>query len=126
MVALFVICVVIFTVLLIHHHKHLHHMSFKRTVGLLGDKLGMLVLFSKITIRSEQLSSLSASQAYPRIDQMDEFQLVLRDNQIVPVPILLLVDGDVIVLKPGQTVNVKCSLLTDGKVSRVGTVRFLT
>lgn len=42
-------------------------------------------------------------------------QWALRDNMLVNVPVHLLVEGDVVVVRPGHQVPGKCSLVTRGK-----------
>ena len=43
-------------------------------------------------------------------------QLAIRDGKIVNLPLNLVVHGDVILLRPGETVNVNCRSFEKNKV----------
>ena len=43
-------------------------------------------------------------------------QLVYRNGKLVNLPLNLIVEGDILVIKPGQTVNINCRSIEKTKV----------
>ena len=43
-------------------------------------------------------------------------QLVIRDGKLLNIPLNLVVKGDLVLLKPGQMVNLACKSVTKNKV----------
>ena len=49
------------------------------------------------------------------LSQCVSLQWTIRDSTVINLPCALLVEGDVILLRPGQTVPVKCRRLEVGQ-----------
>ncbi|KAL1486544.1 hypothetical protein MTO96_031339 [Rhipicephalus appendiculatus] len=111
--SLFLICVLALNVILVIWETRLRHMEMRHRaqamVNILANTLGH---------GSGDEAPWSTSDYAPLFQPASpciSLQWAVRDGRLVNVPVHLLVEGDVVVVRPGHQVPGKCSLLTKGK-----------
>ncbi|XP_075559819.1 transmembrane protein 94-like protein l(2)k05819 [Dermacentor variabilis] len=111
--SLFLICVLALNVILVIWETRIRHMEMRHRAQAMVNTLA-----NTLGHGSGDEAPWSTSDYAPLFQPASpciSLQWAVRDDKLVNVPVHLLVEGDVVVIRPGHQVPGKCSLLTKGK-----------
>ncbi|XP_049273451.1 transmembrane protein 94 [Rhipicephalus sanguineus] len=111
--SLFLICVLALNVILVIWETRLRHMEMRHRAQAMVNTLA-----NTLGHGSGDEAPWSTSDYAPLFQPASpciSLQWAVRDGRLVNVPVHLLVEGDVVVVRPGHQVPGKCSLITKGK-----------